>query len=85
MLCLFSLLHLFCFNRQPQKKGITAQTKKIQLKPVKDASFVDLTPSAPLMTNVVSIVEGIPIPVGPPTAKILVAIKLSTPMGCFDI
>ena len=31
---------------QPQKKGVSPDSEKIQIKPVKDASFVDLSPSA---------------------------------------
>ena len=32
---------------QPQKKGVSPVTEKIQIKPVKNASFVDLSPSGP--------------------------------------
>ena len=45
---------------QPQKKGISPDSEKIQIKPVKDASFIDLSPSAPPVTNVPNAVEGIP-------------------------
>ena len=45
--------------RQSQKKNIIPNTEKVQIKPVKDTSFVDLSRSAPLVTNVLSVVEGI--------------------------
>ena len=43
---------------QPQKKGVSPDTEKIQIKPVKDASFVDLSPSAHPVTNILSVVGG---------------------------
>ena len=46
---------------QPQKKDISPNRDKIQIKPLKDASFVDLSPSAPPVTNVPSVVESIPV------------------------
>ena len=45
---------------QPQKKGVSPDTEKIQIKPVKDASFVDLSPDCPV-TNFLCVVEGIPV------------------------
>ena len=77
----------FCvLTGQPLKKGVTnPHTKKIQIKPVKDAAFVDLTPSAPPVTNVLSVVEDIP--VWALTAKNLESLvsKGFESKGCFDI
>ena len=47
-------------TRQSQKKGVCPNAEKVQINPVKDASFVDLSPSAHPMTNVLNVVEGIP-------------------------
>ena len=38
----------------PEKKGVCSDAEAILIKPVKDASFVDLSPSAPPVTNVLS-------------------------------
>ena len=46
---------------QPQKKGISPDAEKIQMKPVKDASVVDLSHSDHPVTNFLSVVEGIPV------------------------
>ena len=51
---------LVFLTAQPQKNGISPDTEKIEIKPVKDVSFVDLSPSVPPVTNVLSVVEGIP-------------------------
>ena len=52
----------FCaLTRQSQQKGVSTNTEKVQIKPVKNASFVDLSPSVPPVTNVLSVVEGIPV------------------------
>ena len=40
---------------QSQKKDVSPE--KVQIKPVKDASFVDLSPSTPPLTNVLSVVD----------------------------
>ena len=48
------------FTGQPRKKGVLSpDTEKMQIKHGKDAAFVDLSPSAPSVTNVLSVVEGI--------------------------
>ena len=68
-------------TKQSQKKSVSPNTEKVQMK---DASFVDLSPSAPLVTNVLGIVEGI---CRGPTAKILAGLgsKGFESKGCFDI
>ena len=44
---------LFVFLTGPSyKKGLSPNTEKFQTKPLKDASFVDLSPSVPPMTSV---------------------------------
>ena len=44
---------------QLQKRGVSPDTK-IQIKPVKDVSFVDLSTAHPV-TNVLTVIEGIPV------------------------
>ena len=43
---------------QPQKKGVSPDTQKNQIKPVKDALSVNLSP-APPVTNVLSAAESL--------------------------
>ena len=50
-------------NGPPQKKGVSpsVSSENGQMKPVKDAFSVNLSPSAPPMTNVLNVVEGLPV------------------------
>ena len=50
-------------NGPPQKKGVSPSVNSENglIKPVKDAFSVDLSPSAPPVTNVLSVVEGLPV------------------------
>ena len=48
-------MNLLCL-KQPQKKGVSPDTQKNLIKPVKDALSVNLSP-APPMTNVLSAAE----------------------------
>ena len=50
---------LFILTRQSPKKSVSPNTEKVLMNPVKDAYFVDLSLSVPLVTNVLSVVEGI--------------------------
>ena len=53
-------LALFVFlTGQPQRNGVSPATGNGQIKPVKSVSFVNLSPSAPPVTNVLSAVEGL--------------------------
>ena len=47
----------------PQKKGVSpsVDSGKGLIKPVKDAFSVNLSPSAPPVTNALSVVEGLPV------------------------
>ena len=50
-------------NGPPQKKGVSpcVNSENGLIKPVKDGFSVDLSPSAPPVTNVLSVVEGLPV------------------------
>ena len=50
-------------NGPPQKKGVSpsVDSENGLIKPVKDAFSVNLSPSAPPVTNVLSVVEGLPV------------------------
>ena len=48
-------------NEPPQKKGVSPGIGNGQIKPVKGAFCVNLTPSVPPVTNVFSVVEGLPV------------------------
>ena len=50
-------------NGSPQKKGVSfsVNSENGLIKPVKDAFSVDLCPSAPPVTNVLRVLEGLPV------------------------
>ena len=62
---------------QPQKKGVSPDIQKNQIKPVKDALSVNLSP-APPVTNVLSVAEGL-VGVNLPKVWQVWAVKI----GCF--
>ena len=78
--CFCDFCNFYVLTRQSQKKSVSPNTEKVHIKPLKNASFVDLSPAPPVFCCRRYSCRG-------PSAKMFAGLgsKGFESKGCFDI